>query len=76
MNSINNEYLEEAAKASEKKRNYRSIAIAAAACLILSATGLLLRHSLLEHTQPNMKQETPSGYASEYFTLNIQYSPT
>ena len=53
MNSIDDTYLEEAA-VPMKKKNYRYFAMAAAACLVLAATGLLLRQGLLPDTQsPN-----------------------
>jgi len=58
-----------------KKKNYRYFAVTAAACLVLAATGLLLRQGLLPDTQPDKKQETSSDYATEYFTKdNIEYT--
>ncbi|MBP3594913.1 MAG: hypothetical protein J6J44_10325 [Lachnospiraceae bacterium] len=57
MNSIDDTYLEEAA-VPMKKKNYRYFAMAAAACLVLAATGLLLRQGLLPDTQsPNEPPE-------------------
>ncbi len=54
MNSIDEKYLEEAAKAPAKKFNYRHLAMTVAACLVLAATGLLLRQGLLPDTQPDI----------------------
>ena len=70
MTSINNDFLEEASSPPAKKRNYRTLAMVTAACLVLAATGLLLRQGLLPDTQPEV-----DGVTTEYITVdNIEYT--
>lgn len=65
MTSIDEKYLEEAATPTNFKRNYRFIALAVAACLVLTATGLLFRHSLLPQNTTG-----DDGIIREQFTKN------
>lgn len=61
MTSIDNSYLEEALKPPKKKRSYRSIALVAAACLVLVCTGMLLRHALLSSDDITRERFTQDG---------------
>jgi len=63
MNSVPDTYLEEAAATPMpvKKKNYRALALTAAACLLLTATGLLLRQGMLSNTPPDNSQHTPGN---------------
>ena len=62
MDSIDDNYLEEAAKVSPPKKKYNQYVLIAAACLVLATVGLLLRHGLLSTQNPN------DGISREYFT--------
>ena len=74
MNSIDDTYLEEAARPAKEKISYRALVLAAAACLVLTATGLILRHAVLSEgsatpdTTLAKNQETEDGITKEQFT--------
>ena len=74
MNSIDDTYLEEAARPAKAKISYRALVLAAAACLVLTATGLILRHAVLSEgsatpdTTLAKNQETEDGITKEQFT--------
>ena len=53
MNSIDNQYLEEAAKIPKRSRRYRYLALAAAACLFFASTGLLYRYTIQQNNSPD-----------------------
>ena len=63
MNSIDKTYLEEAATPPAKKHSYRSFILATAACLALTATGMLLRQSFLPDAA------TPDSYEPDKYQL-------
>jgi len=74
MNSINDTYLEEAARPAKAKNNYRTLALAVAACLVLTATGLIFRHAVLSGNQATPdpgfanNQEVENGITKQQFT--------
>lgn len=85
MNSIDDKYLEEAA-APVKKRSYRSFVMAAAACLVLVATGLLMHQGILSSrlqgdgssvitTVPSNGEEFAANLSQEVFVKDgIDYT--
>ena len=57
MRSIDNSYLEEAMLEASNTRKHRALTLTVAACLVLAATGLLLRHSILQANNPDDSQK-------------------
>lgn len=70
MTSIDDRYLEEALEPPKKKNSYRSIALIAAACLVLVCTGMLLRHALLPSDNITRERFTQDG--AKYTMLSCE----